>query len=172
MKRLNLSEITGIAEIVGSVGIIVSLIFVGLQLRENTKQADRAALETNMTYFASLNNLAQAPETAGVLLKGLDDFDALSPVERVQFDGMLGSVVTRFMPLVLLYQQGKLPQVSYDSMKVSLASTLRSPGAKVWWAKSKHRYGPFIQAVVADLEKQYPDVKPLSENYKFSDETQ
>ena len=171
MKRLSLGEITGIAEIIGSIAIVVSLVFVGLQIRQNTKQAEAQTLQTTLSYIASLNDLAQAPESAGLLFKGLNDFGALSPIEKIQFDGMLGGVLSRFIPLVQLYQQGQLPEQSFESMKFSLATIFRSPGTMEWWATAKDRYGPFVQAMVADLMKQYADVTPLSEDYKFGDET-
>ncbi len=89
MKRLSLSEITGIAEIIGSIAIVVSLIFVGLQIRQNTRQVETSSIQAGLAYVESINNLTANPETAEVVMKGVNDFNSLSPIEKARFDGTI-----------------------------------------------------------------------------------
>lgn len=169
MKRLSLNEITNIAEVIGAVAIVISLIFVGLQIRQNTKQAEATALQTNLTYVNSINDLAQSPDTAAVWLKGLNDFDALSPVEKVRFDGMMFNVLNRYMPVGQLHEQGQVSDRTYDQLTQGLALILRSPGAMQWWMKTRQDYPSRTTAFYDYVIKQYPKVKPLSEHYKFGE---
>ena len=63
MKKLTLSQWTSIAEIIGMLAVVVSLIFVGLEIRQNTNQARTEGLETGTDFIKErlkrLNNVMQ-----------------------------------------------------------------------------------------------------------------
>ena len=91
---MNWDAISAIAEVTGTIGVIISLIYLGLQIRSQTVEAritglDNAVGELNNIY----ESLAGDEKFAALFLKALQDFDGFSDVERVQFSAHL----SRFM---------------------------------------------------------------------------
>ena len=172
MKRLSLSEITGIAEIIGSIAIVVSLIFVGLQVRQNTSQIAANSVGTGLSFFEATNNLTTNPETVDVVLNGLNDFDGLSTSEKAEFDGLMFNVMTKFFMARQFYLQGTVTEADYASYEDTLARIVRSPGAMTWWAHAKHVMAPDGRAVIDDIIRRYADIEPTSSYYKFAPQTQ
>ena len=167
MRRLTLIEITGIAEIVGTVAIVVSLIFVGLQLRQNSSQFETAAIQAGMSYVEAANDLFANPDTTELVIRGLDDFDGLTQVEKARFDGLLYNIITKYFVTRQYFDQGGLTQRDIDSYDEALAMLLSSPGAVQWWRLSKAGNPPFVQDTIDGILRRYPDVQPYSEHLKF-----
>ena len=96
MKRLSLGQITNIAEIVGTVAIVVSLILVGLQIRQNTNQIEATSFQTGLRFIQTLDDLTATRESAELVIKGLNDFDALSQIDKALFDSKLTDLFNDF----------------------------------------------------------------------------
>ena len=167
MKRLSLSEITGIAEVIGAIAIVVSLIFVGLQIRQNTNQIQANSVQVGLAFVEAENNLFANPESAEMALKGINNFNDLSPLEQARFDAMLGNVMTKFFMARQYYLQGSLSKLDYDSYEYTFTSLMRSPGTEDWWGRTKHMNPKFVQEVIDDMIQRYRDVTPYSEYLKF-----
>jgi len=78
MKR-TLQEWANLAEIIGSVAIITSLIFVGLEVRQNTVAIQSSAAQSVHENFAGWYLAAEShPELLAVSTKGIRDYDSLT----------------------------------------------------------------------------------------------
>lgn len=170
MKRLSLSEITAIAEIVGSIGIIVSLIFVGFQVRQNTNQVEAASYQTGLRFIQSVNDLTATPESADLVIRGLNDFDAMSQIDKAQFDSKLADVTNDFLVARRFYLQGNLSADEFAGFDRVMAQMLRSPGAEQWWSTVKSVFPQQYQKLFDDVVRRHPNVQPWSEYYKYKRE--
>ena len=167
MRKLTFSEITGLAEIIGSVAIVVSLIFVGLQLRQNSSQFETAAIQAGMAYVEATNNLTANPDSTELVIRGLSDFEGLTQVEKARFDGLLYNIMTKYFVARQYYNQHGLTEQDIDSYDEAFAMLLRSPGAAQWWRITKAGNPVFVQNRIDDILQHYPDVQPYSEHLKF-----
>jgi len=74
----------GIAEVLGLVSIVASLVFVGLEVRQNSVATRASANATVADAFRELNLvLASSPELAHAMVVSFDDPGKLSAEERV-----------------------------------------------------------------------------------------
>ena len=81
------SAISGIAETVSAIGVIASLLYVGYQIRENTVATERSnARQTASDHARVILSFVENEEMADLRLRGLDDLERLSTVERYRFD--------------------------------------------------------------------------------------
>jgi hypothetical protein len=73
-------------QILGGIGVIASIVYVGIQIRNNAR-ALRAATYQQLSVISMQGwmALAQNGETTEVLLRGFDDFHSLSRVEKARF---------------------------------------------------------------------------------------
>ena len=84
---MSLSDLGNIGEFVGSIGVFLSLIYVGIQIRQNTKESQRTnARETAVHHAAALHGLSRDPEMADVFVRGIEDLAVLSDADRYRLD--------------------------------------------------------------------------------------
>jgi hypothetical protein len=73
--------------VTANIGVLAGLVFVGLEIQQNTSQ-----LRTDASYSITVSVNQQnegiylSPALAELLLRGEQDLDALNPVERKQFN--------------------------------------------------------------------------------------
>jgi hypothetical protein len=85
MAKFGLGDWANVAEIFAATGVIISLIFVGLQLQSNTEAteaATREAINQKDMEYLSLRLDSSVLATANAKL---DNGEALSPLEESQF---------------------------------------------------------------------------------------
>ena len=89
-----LQEYALVAEIIGGIGIIASLIFVGFQLEQNTLSTELNAYENfRQDYVELQSNIITNPQFASILSKSYAGQD-LTPEEVVQLDAYAFSLFT------------------------------------------------------------------------------
>jgi hypothetical protein len=171
MKRLSLGEITNLAEIIGTVAIVVSLIFVGLQIRQNTDQIEARSYETGLHFIQAVNDLTATPESTDLVIRGLNDFESLPQSDKAQFDSKLADLTNDFLVARQFYLQGNLSADEFAGFDRVMAQMLRSPGAEQWWATVRSVFPQKYQELFDDVIRRHPDVQPWSEYYKYQRET-
>ena len=83
-----LDQITNIAEISAAVFVIVSLIYVGIQIQQNTNTLKvSTAHNTPEDFSAPYLILAEHGDIADIFFRGLQGLEALQSVERLRFYG-------------------------------------------------------------------------------------
>jgi hypothetical protein len=99
--RLRLSEWAHIAEIVGAAAAVASLVFVGFQLRENTREVRAATFQAVAdTDLSLLQDLARSKELATTCLRNFENIHGLRREFDQRIDGpgnVWGASTTRSM---------------------------------------------------------------------------
>ena len=83
---MNWDAIGAIGEIVGATGVIVTLIYLAVQIRQNTSATNRTnvrnVLESNNSALSSLLD----ESVSEIFVRGLKSLEGLNEVERYRFD--------------------------------------------------------------------------------------
>jgi len=121
---MNWDAIGAIGEIAGAIGVIVSLIYLASQIRNQNTESRLTAIN-NMTsqWNAFMGDLATNTELARIWDKGLQNFNALDSTERVQFSTHLNRV---FRINESMYEQ-PLNNVSRQSIQFVMQVAFRCP---------------------------------------------
>jgi len=81
-----LEQLANIAEVFGMIVIVVSLIFLTVQVRQNTSMLRSTATQGAIDQVSVMYGpLISDPSVTEMFIKGLDDPSTLSPVETGQF---------------------------------------------------------------------------------------
>ena len=84
---MNWDAIGAIAEIIGSSAVVVSFVYLALQIRQSSKSARSAsANQSRMAVTDVLSAISSDSETSKVYTTGMSTPDSLEPHERVRFD--------------------------------------------------------------------------------------
>ena len=93
-----------VGEILGGLAVVASLVYLALQIRQNTRQISHSietarvsALSQNIQAANHMRDLLiRDRDLADLYLRGLEDFDALDGTDRLRFEMLLRSIFTEF----------------------------------------------------------------------------
>jgi hypothetical protein len=151
---MTLTEIADISQAVSSAAVVASLIFVGFQLRQNTR-ATQAASHHAVTEALNRINLlwARHGEVTRLWLSGTHDRRALTPEERWRFD----SVLRAYLHVCeTMYRQADL---GAGDLGIVLAEengikfVFSSPSVREWWAENPFGFSIEFRAYIDGLLK-------------------
>jgi hypothetical protein len=149
---LSLAAIYELAQIIGSMAVVTSLVFVGLELRRNTR-VTRAASHHAVT--ASLNNLnmfwAGDAEVTRIWLAGLNGRNALTPEERWRFDSMLRSYLHVCETMFVQAALGIGDESIVTAEENGIRQVFASQSARDWWRDNPYGYSMAFRTYINDL---------------------
>jgi len=115
------------AEIIGGIAILVSLIFVGIQLRQSNDLATTDALKEGTKLWTDAYVTAfGTEESTAFFTKAINRCDDLSKAERGRFFAILSKFVSAYDNIFNQYESGRLREevfVSIASVYYSYANT-------------------------------------------------
>ncbi len=93
---MTLQDLGNLGEFIGAVAVVLSLVYVAYQIRQNTIQMAEhsrslrlATNDATADQFSKFRDpLIRDPQMASLWLRGREDFSALSPEEQVQAGAM------------------------------------------------------------------------------------
>lgn len=137
MKKLSLAEWASIAEIIGAIAVVLSLLYVGVQVQENTSEvraSNRQAL-INRSALA-VGNAASNPELALALSKPAGG-QPLTPAELAQYQYFVRGLLYDIQEGFLLHEEGRLDDEYWRTRSAIVLAYLAEPLAREVYARDK-----------------------------------
>ena len=137
MPKLSLSEWANLAEVVGAAAVVVSLIFVGVQVRENTAEI-RATNRQQLIGRAheATRSFAQDPGLASILAKAQDS-ESLSDAEAIQYAYLIRATLYDVQEAFVLNREGRLDDAYWATRAALVRAYLAQPLAKQVYERDK-----------------------------------
>ncbi len=135
---MSLSDLGSLGEFFGALGVIGSLVYLGLQIHQNTralKASSNHALNDSFSAFLTL--LVQTPEAERIMAEGVTDLERLSPEERSTFYSLLGILFGNFENAFFHYQQGMMDDAQWHRWRIAIGWYVGFPGVARWWTNRK-----------------------------------
>ena len=158
---MTLEDLGNIGEFLGAVGVVASLIYLALQIRQNSHQISQntnsvlGSVELEHARLASdwLVTIAQNPELGRVWRLGLSEPTKLTEDEELQFAMLMGSAFYRMEGDFRQFQRGLLSKDSWEPMEEVISRYMRSPAVLAWWS---HRDVPFERSFSEYVNSRIP----------------
>lgn len=132
---MNWDAVGAIAEVAGAIAVIVTLGYLAVQIRDNTRAMRAQALSDVTGNLATeINLLAQGHDVLSVIMKTQADED-LTELERMILDAFLTQALMSRQNEFLQHQQGLLDDEVLISMQHTTLLLLSSSTARDWWEK-------------------------------------
>jgi hypothetical protein len=152
MAKFGLSDWANVAEIGAATGVIISLIFVGLQLQSNTEATEAATREAiNQKDMAYLSLRLDSSVLARANAK-LDNGEALSPLEESQLVHQEYVNFISFEHSFYQYRKGVLESEEWSRHENIVRLQIEnSRHAQIMWARKRHTFTAPFQKLVDPL---------------------
>ena len=150
--KLKLSDWASIAEVIGAIAIVVSLIYVGIQVNDSTRAVRSAtANETSAalsSWYSSIGASAQASE---VFYNGVTDPGSLSIEETAQFIYLIHGLFIEYQAAYYLGQEQTLDEGVQESITNTLVGVREQPGVLMYWEQRRDLFEPGFRRFFDDL---------------------
>jgi hypothetical protein len=148
---VTLEQLSLLAQIAGAVGVLASLIFVGLQIRQNTQSQRVVAVESLMAAITAINVPAmQSPALGTALAKVLKDWTAADHDERVIAHYFLFCFFKLHEQAWYQHNARVLDDAQWLCWENLIRVYYHSPGVQQsWWPSRRAAFSPQFQAYLA-----------------------
>lgn len=164
---MSISEWASLAEIAGMGAVVISLIFVGFEIRSNTRQVQAEALISGIKFARTITGMTSTAEDAELFIRGINDFDDLSLSEKAIFHSKMHEIAIDFSISTILVNKGLLVDMNYSRFSRLMASLLLSPGVIRYHEVSDPHIPPFLAELFKKLQQDHKGMMTMSEFYKF-----
>ena len=150
--EFNLEQIALIVEIIGGIVIIISLLFVGLQLKESAKATRSATAVTTVSELTSwYSNLGNSEQGSYVFWNFMTNPDSITPVERFQAIMNLHGILLTWQNSYYLVKEGTLDKRVQESLLEIINGVKNNPGFQIFWKSRKAIFLKEFQEYVEEI---------------------
>ena len=158
---MSLQDLGNIGEFVAAVGVVVSLVYLAVQIRQNTRQINEnteslritSRDEALRTFSHYREHIIRHPEIADLYLRGGRNLRDLDAVDRLRFSLLASELLFTFQGAYLRAKGFGEPEL-WEYLLGTLPPILRQPGIREWWSEAK---GEFVAEFAAEIEKHLPN---------------
>jgi hypothetical protein len=149
---MSLEQLSYAAQVVGTVGVILSLVFVGYQVRQNTATLQRNEHNSTMAQWTVIRMaIAENRDIAELMTSGLNGEKALDSADQLRLEQLLAEYSWAAFHIWDRTQRGVFPKGTFELTGGSLLrEVLSSPLGGVWWQSAKSV--GFVPEYVADVD--------------------
>src|SRR6266446_2009751 len=149
---MNWDAIVAISQLVAAIGVILSLVFVGLQVRQNTAALQRNEHNSTMAEWSVIRMaIAENRDIAELMTAGLNAERSMDAADQLRLEQMLAEYAWACFHIWDRTQRGVFPKGTFElTAGPLLCSLLKTPRGESWWSSAKHK--GFIPGFVADVD--------------------
>ena len=137
---MSLADLGNIGEFVGSIAVLVTLIYLAIQIRQNTA-ATKIQIRQAIADSQSANiNLRATDDRLPIIIAKANDSEDLTLEEEHRLYFHLDATLRQFENFHSHYKSGVLDTDDWLSLLYGLERTLRSPKAREVWEVMKPAY--------------------------------
>lgn len=129
-----MEQLSYLAEIVAAVAIVISIIFLALEIRQNTVAVRLSTLHDVKDTIREVNLLAaDKADLAEILFEGFQDLSQLSGGNRVRFYTYAHNLHLGYENLYFQYVGGALDARHWSGMAQHMVDVSKVPGMQSYW---------------------------------------
>jgi hypothetical protein len=150
-----LENLGNIGDFLGGIGVVITLIYLAVQIRQNTRQlrSDSAAAQTrslegtNTDISKWIGGIVAHRDVAELWAKGLNDIESLDATDRLRFDYLGMQLLQAWQAVYRRTTHADDPEL-WDVTLTFVRLYFKSPGFQVLWGGSKSLLMPdFVSSI-------------------------
>lgn len=138
---MDLAIISTIAQVASALGVILSLVYLAVQVRQNTRAVRNSTHHTlTLTRLDYIAMVVQNPELSRILRLGEQDLMNLTEEEQHRFDLIMYYLFSAGENFYYQHQQGALDAEQWARWCDTLRQYFTRPGIRAWFEKRPIRF--------------------------------
>ena len=137
---------------------IPSLLYLAIQIREQTKERRQSAVNALTVQWGDLTRaLHENAEFAAIYLRGIQSFHDLDAVSKLRFSAFQNRFFKNFEGMYYSRREGILSSELWDEIERTMSDFLAYDGVRQWWETRKHwhteAFVGVVEAIIARGDK-------------------
>jgi hypothetical protein len=166
---LSLETLANLGEFVSGVAVVVSLVYLAFQVRQNTQSLRTENYARALDRVATMQARWSADAELNLVMgRGVLDTASLSPQQRIQFAWAFYEMFGAFEFMYDQAQAGALQAHVWERWAATLSWWISLPGVQSWWRAKPAPFGSSFSAFVETrLGSGPPDVAAVQRWREF-----
>jgi len=153
---MSLADLASIASVVSGIAVLVSLVYLGVQTRQNVKHS-QALIQQGRAQrtFELLIRWGEFDWNEG-MMKCANGAGDVSTTDVRRFISLMRAFFVNYEDSYLQHAQGLLAGAAFDNVETAFRASMTNPGHRVAWAVSRKFFASDFQAYVDRLISEAP----------------
>jgi len=166
--KSKLSDLASVAEIIGALAVVISLIYVGVQVNDSASAVRAAsANDANVAVQSWYLQVGSDQQTSELFYGALISEEALSNQEEFQFLMIFHGVFLAFQNSYLLAEEGTIDVELREALTRAILGVKDTPGMRRYWRQRKSYLHSAFANYVDQLLLQ--ETNPSMDVYRISE---
>ena len=140
MSHSMLEDLGNIGDFVGGIGVIATLIYLAIQIRQNTRAVRTASRQEIVAGARDWNRLLVDPEVAEAFTRGHDGYPRMEAADATRYRAVMHDLALFMQGAFALWESGALEDETYHAYFDFFAIQISTPGGAEWWATARTIY--------------------------------
>jgi hypothetical protein len=150
-----LEALGSVGDFVGGLGVLITLIYLALQIKQNTRSVRAAAAQQVLSGAAGfLEHVTADPVLTDLFFRGAREPGDLAPPDRARLGLLMLALFRRFEAVFQQGERGILAQEDWAGLQASLLVTAQLPYTRQWWPNVASLFSPSFRNFVESLQRQ------------------
>lgn len=151
-----------LSELIGLSAVILTLVFVGFELRQNTRAVESSATqEVHANFSGWYASLQSDPELLMITVKGMQDYGALDTAEKAQFIAVFMVFSSNCQTAFYKWRDALLDDELWSGWRALSQNFFSTAGGKAFWAGRSYMFGAGFREFV-DTEIMTAPANPIA----------
>ena len=148
---MNWEATSAVAEVIGVIAVVVSLVYLSVQIRQNTKVAKAATRQAIAESTEKLgDDLINNSDMAEIFVRHMSGGE-LSPVENLRLQARCYRDMQHWENIHYQFNQGLVSQDQWRGFQKNLVTLLAIDAYREYWEHESTHYSDAFQAEIASI---------------------
>ena len=146
------NAIGAIGEIVGALAVFLTLFYLALQIRQNTKAVQASAVDASISKVNVVReSLYESGELTRIYIDGQANPDDLDEESRVRFRLVMHNILLSISNIFIQTSFTGLSPSTWESQLVVLKRIITSPGGRWFWREYRLEFEESFREIVDEV---------------------
>ncbi|MCZ6665161.1 MAG: hypothetical protein O7B81_07645 [Gammaproteobacteria bacterium] len=158
---LTLEQWAFIAEVASGIGVIASLIYLAVQIRQNSKMVAAQTFQSISSTSADLAfRMAENPEIANLMAAVFSDREGLTDEQHLRIDLTLRAAFRNFENYYYQFHRGFLEEDMWEGFRQTMLAMIHGKIGRDWWSRNKFGFGKrYREFIDREIETFSPPIR-------------
>jgi hypothetical protein len=149
---MTLNDLGNLGEFVSAVAVVVSLVYLAVQVRQNTRMMRVSTHHALNTAFNALHvAYGSDPAVSTFLNRASEDYSQLDRDERLRYALLMRASFGLHNDWFLQAREGLFSEEEWTSQTRAIARALAPPGARAWWERDAEIFPEAFQREISRI---------------------
>ena len=145
---MNIMELGALGEFVGSIGVIATLVYLAIQIRQNSRTLQSTSFQESTNSLNYINMQAATDSELIRVVASDKSFDEFDPEDKARYGLLMLSIFRVTETTFYQRNEGTVAMAGWTRQEATLRRQLLSPLVRDWWRSTPFGFTPEFTTLV------------------------